>query len=235
MNGIERNKNCHTGELRGSGFFSHLSPEALEEFDAIKYSTNYPARSVLFLENEEPRGVFVLCSGRIKLSVSSSCGKTLILRIAKPGDILGLTSSMSDCPYEATAETLQPSQIAYIRKDDFSRFIKKHPEVYQVVIKQLSSHYSNACEQLRTIGLSASAHEKLARLLLHWSSDGAETKEGAHIKLPLTHEQIAECVGSTRETVTRTLSEFKNRHLVTFKGATLFIPNRAALEAVSGN
>jgi CRP/FNR family transcriptional regulator len=88
---------------------------------------------------------------------------------------------------------------------------------------------------LRTVGLSTNAHEKIARLFLQWSSDEKQTSQPARIKLPLTHEQIAECVGSTRETVTRTLSEFKNRHLVMFHGTTVMIPNREALMAISGD
>jgi CRP/FNR family transcriptional regulator len=189
---------------------------------------------MLFLENESARGVFLLCSGQVKLSVSSSSGKILILRIAKPGEMLGLTATISGVPYEASAEVLHPAQVAFIRRQDFLRFYSKHPEVYQAVIRQLNSQYNHACEQLRTVGLSCSAHVKLARLLLQWSSDGKVTREGTQIKVPLTHEEIAECVGSTRETITRTLSEFKTMHLVTFNGATMTIFNRTALEALCG-
>jgi CRP/FNR family cyclic AMP-dependent transcriptional regulator len=141
---------------------------------------------------------------------------------------------MSDTVYEASAETLHPSQVAFVRQDDFSQFVAKYPEAYRAVIRQLTCQYNLACEQLRTVGLSSSAHEKLARLLLHWSSEGKETAEGRQIKVPLTHEQIAECVGSTRETITRTLSEFKSRHLVMLKGTHIIIPNPAALQAISG-
>jgi len=148
--------------------------------------------------------------------------------------MLGLTATMSGISYETSAETLHPCQVAFIRREDFLHFVGKHPEVYQAVIRQLNSQYNHACEQLRTVGLSCSAHEKLARLLLHWSSEGKVTSEGTQIKVPLTHEQIAECIGSTRETITRTLGEFKNRHLVMPKGATMVIPNRAALEAICG-
>jgi len=84
---------------------------------------------------------------------------------------------------------------------------------------------------LRTLGLTSSANEKLARLLLDWSAQGTETKQGTEIKFPLTHEEIAAFIGTTRETVTRTLSEFKDRHLVAQRGATLRIPNRGALES----
>lgn len=226
--------NCKECSLKGDGFFCNLSPSASKELEAIRYASTYPAGSLLFQENEPSRGIFLLCSGQIKLSVSSSLGKTLTLRIAKPGEILGLTASMSGASYEASAETLHPCQIAFVRRDDFSRFVSRHPEVYGAVIRQLNAQYHHACEQLRTVGLASSAHEKLARLLLQWSLEGKETPAGTQTKVSLTHEQIAECIGTTRETITRTLSEFKSRHLVTIKGATFMIPDREALKAVCG-
>lgn len=231
---MDTTRKCQTCNLKVPGFLCNLSPTAQKDFETIKYSSAYPPNSMLFLENEPARGIYLLCSGEVKLSVSSRGGKTLILRIARPGDILGLTANMSGAPYEASAETLHPSQVAFIRRDDFIAFLRKYPEVYQTVVQQLTGQYATACEQLRTVGLSTSAHEKLARLLLHWSHDGKLTPEGTQIKVPLTHEQIAECVGSTRETVTRTLSEFKHKHLVLLKGATMVIPNPAALGAIGG-
>lgn len=235
QSGRNLNSACETCKLKENGFFCHLTPAAAKEFEPIKFSSVYPAGSVLFLENEPARGVFLVCSGKVKLSVSSRGGRTLILRIARPGEMIGLSASMSGVPYEVSAETLHPSQIAFIRREDFVRFVNRFPEVYQAVIRQLNSQYSHACEQLRTVGLSATAHEKLARLFLHWSSEEKQTSEATQIKVPLTHEQIAECVGSTRETVTRTLTEFKNKHLVMLKGTTVMIPNRAALQAISGD
>jgi CRP/FNR family transcriptional regulator len=174
--------------------------------------------------------VFILCEGEVKLSISSSEGKTLILRIAKPGEILGLMAVLSGKPYEVSAETLRSSQIAFVRREDFLRFVAQHPEASAGIVKQLSSNYHGACEQLRTVGLSASAPQKLAKLLLDWSAGAEQTNLGARITLPLTHEEIAEFIGSTRETVTRTLSGFRNQHLVTLKGSTLMISNRAGLE-----
>jgi CRP/FNR family transcriptional regulator, cyclic AMP receptor protein len=230
--GFQANENCQSCKLRTNGFFCQLSPAAMKDFNAVKSSATYPANALLFLEKQDPRGVFVLCAGQVKLSISSSAGKTLILRITKPGEILGLMAAMSGSPYEVTAETLHPCQVAFVRRDDFLRFVTKHPEAYQGVVQQLNTQYSGACDQLRTVGLSASAPEKLARLLLEWSADGKDTKPGTPIKLPLTHEEIAEFIGSTRETVTRTFSEFKNRQLVTVQGSTLLISNRPALEAI---
>jgi CRP/FNR family transcriptional regulator, cyclic AMP receptor protein len=232
--GFDTNESCQSCKSRENGFFCQMSAPALKDFDAVKASATYPAGAVLFLEKQDPRGVFVLCCGEVKLSISSSAGKTLILRIAKAGEILGLMATLSGIPYEVTAETLHPSQVAFIRRDEFLRFLAKHPEAYQGTVRQLSSLYSGACEQLRTVGLSASAPEKLARLLLEWSADTKETKPGNPIKLPLTHQEIAEFIGSTRETVTRTFSEFKTRQLVTLQGSTLMISNRPALETIGG-
>ena len=226
--GFEATESCQSCKARANGYFCQLSPAALKDFNAVRSTATYPDGSILFLEKQDPRGVFVLCAGQVKLSISSSAGKTLILRVAKPGEILGLTAVMSGTPYEVTAETLHPCQVAFVRREEFLRLLAKHPEMHEGVVRQLMMLYTGACEQLRTVGLSASAPEKLARLLLEWSPDSNQ------VKVPLTHEEIAEFVGTTRETVTRTLSDFKTRNLVTLHGSTLTIANRPGLEALSG-
>jgi len=226
-----------TGELnsnpaaKGSmgGFLSQLSPAALKEFQALAIPTSYPSGSVLFLEGQAARGVFLLLEGEIKLSLGSSGGKTLILRLARPGEVLGLMSTLSGNAYELSAEAMYPCQVVYMRRDEFLRFIAKYPEANQLVVRTLGAHYKAACEQLRTLGLSGSAHEKLAKLLLDRCEQGSDAREGMRVRLPLTHEEIAELIGTSRETVTRTLSEFRSRRLVTRHGATFIIPNRQAL------
>jgi CRP/FNR family cyclic AMP-dependent transcriptional regulator len=229
-----RDSTCESCKLKENGLLCHLSPLAGREFESIKSSRCYPAGATMFLENEPATGIFLLCSGKVKLSVSSRGGKTLILQLACPGEILGLSASMSGIPYEVTAEALHPSKVAFIRREDFLRFTTRFPEVFPAVTRQLNMQYARACEQLRTVGLSTSVNEKVARLFLNWSSRETPTAEAAQIKMALTHEQIAECIGSTRETITRTLSEFKNKHLVTLKGTLVTIPSRSALQAVCG-
>lgn len=228
--GLEMNDGCKNCRVQRNGFFCQLPPAALKDFDAIKSATTYPKGALLFMERQDARGVFLLCEGEVKLSICSSEGKTLIMRVAKAGEILGLMAALAGSPYEVTAETLRPCMVAYVRREDFLRFVAKHHEASESVVRQMSAQYKGACEQLRTVGLSCSAQEKLARLLLTWSAGIEQTKEGTRIKLPLTHEEIAEFIGTTRETVTRTLSEFKIQHLVSIQGSTLTIPNRTALE-----
>jgi CRP/FNR family cyclic AMP-dependent transcriptional regulator len=229
--GLELNDGCKTCKLKATRFFCQLSPAAVKDFDAIKSTATYPKGALLFMEKQDARGVYILCEGDVKLSISSSEGKTLIMRVAKSGEILGLMAGMSGTPYELTAETIRPCQVAFIRREDFQRFVAKHPEASQGIARQMTIQYQAACEQLRTVGLASTAHEKLARLLLGWAAETLPTKEGARIKMPLTHEEIAEFIGITRETVTRTLSDFKVRHLISIQGSTVTIPNRAALES----
>jgi CRP/FNR family transcriptional regulator, cyclic AMP receptor protein len=232
---IESVRDCRNCTLKHQGFFCNLTAPAAQDLEAIRSHSNYPSGTVLFMERDPFRGIYLLCSGKIKLTISSSGGKTLILRLARPGEILGLMAAISGTQYEATAETMEPCQMAFIRHDDFSRFVNKYPEVYSSMLRQMSAQYFGTCQQIRTIALSATSREKVARLLLDWSVDGKETSEGTRISVPLTHEQIAECVGSTRETITRTLSEFKNQHLLALRGATMVIPNRSALAAIGGD
>jgi len=226
--------NCETCQIRSAGMFCQLPPGAAEAFTANRHTSTFPAGTFLFFEREANRGIYILCSGQIKLSVSSSSGKTLILKIAKPGDILGLSSSLTGAPYEATAEVLQTARVTYLRTDVLRTLIAQYPDVYGSVIRQLNLQYETACEQLRTIALCNSTTEKVARLLLQWSRQGRQTAEGTQFTVPLTHEQIAECVGATRETITRTLSNFRQKRLIALHGANMVIPDRRALAMVCG-
>lgn len=229
--GSEKNESCQTCSLRGNGFFCNLSQNALKALDAIKFSTSYPSGAVLFAEGEQARGVMVLCKGRVKISMTSSEGKTLILRVARAGEVLGLHSVVSNKDCQATVETLELSQVNFFRREDFLRFLREHGEASLMAAQHLSRSYEIACDQVRSIGLSNSAPEKLARFLLDWTAQGQQQQAGPSVRvvLTLTHEEIGQMIGASRETVTRTLGEFKAQRLACLKGAVLNIPDRSAL------
>jgi CRP/FNR family transcriptional regulator, cyclic AMP receptor protein len=227
--------NTSNGQSQRTGeFFKKLSPAPLRDLESMEFPTLYQPGMLLFSEKSMPAGIFIVVSGEVKLSINSSEGKRLILSIARAGEVLGLSSVLSALPSEMTAEVLYPSRIAIIERDQFIAFMGRHPEVYQVVTQELSLQYKVACEQLRTVALSGSAPEKLARLLLDWSDNGQKTEAGTRMRFSLTHEEIGEFIGASRETVTRTLSTFKSRRLVAFHGSILEIPSRVALEHLAG-
>jgi len=232
--GLQITENCVICKLRHSGFFCDLPKQSVEDLDKIKYASAFPPGAVLFVEGQSPRGVYVICSGRVKLTTTSRDGKTLILRIAEAGEVLGLHGTVSNKPHDLTAETLQPCQLDFVKRDDFLKFLQSHPDACLHAAQHLSQDCQSAYEMIRSLGLSHSVSEKLARLLLEWASGGEETKEGIRIKIALTHEEIAQLIGTSRETVTRVLGEFREKQFAQLRGSTLLIRNKAALEKLTG-
>lgn len=228
-------ENCLICNLRSERFFCDLPRTALTAFEKIKYSSAVPPGAVLFVEGQAPRGMYVLCRGRVKLSTTSREGKTLILRIAEPGEVLGLHATVSGRPYELTAETLQASQLNFVKREDFLNFLQEHGDACLRAAQHLSQNCQSAYEMIRSLGLSHSVTEKMARLLLEWSEQGENTKEGIRVKLALTHEEIAQLVGTSRETVTRVLGDFRKQQIAQLRGSTLLIRNKPALERLVGS
>lgn len=222
--------NCVACPVREEHLFCNLSPTALQKLSEIKSTAIYPKSAVLFIEGQQPRGVFVLCNGKVKLSTTSSEGKTLITKISNPGDVLGLNAAISNHPYEVTAEMLEPGQANFISRDALLQFLKQHGEVALRIAEQLSQNYFVAYEEIRTLGLTTSPAEKLAKLLLSWCPDKNQENGSAQIKMTLTHEEIAEMIGTTRETVSRLFSDFKKKQLLQVKGSTLVLRDKRALE-----
>jgi len=217
---------------RKGEFFKALSAAALAGLEPLLAPSSYPANMVLFTETQQAAGIYVVMEGEVKLSINSSDGRRLSFHIARAGEVLGLSSTLSGGGYEMTADTLYPAKIAHISRQVFLQFLSRHPEAYPVVTREISRSFNLACEQLRMVALSTSVPERLARLLLVWSDEaGHKSEREARCRLSLTHEEIGEFIGASRETVTRTLSVFKNRHLVAQHGCTLTIPSRTALES----
>jgi CRP/FNR family transcriptional regulator len=212
-------------------FCGKLSPAAIADLSSFICPSVYPAGLLLFAERDQAQGVYFVVEGEVKLSINSPDGRRLNLSIARKGDILGLASALFGKEYLMTAETLYPCRLAHLGQRDLQGFLMRHADAYQTLTQELGRQLTTACEQLRTLGLSASVPEKLARLLLEWSEGGQATAEGTRFRFSLTHEEIGEFIGASRETVTRTLGIFKTRRLVSFHGSTLVIPNRQALES----
>lgn len=221
---------CHSCHLHPDNFFCALSRESMQAFDQIKHTSVLPSGAVIFMEGQASRGIFLLCQGQAKLTAGSSEGKTFIVRIAKPGEVLGLQESVSGRPYALTAETMQPSQLSFVNRYDFLHFLKQHGDALLNAAQHISRECQEAYEVVRAIGLSPSVSSKLANFLLSLAADGSVRNGVTRAKLSMTHQEIAQLVGTTRETVTRTLAGFRKKNIVELKGATLIIRNKPALE-----
>lgn len=232
--GLEIVENCLSCKLRKSHWFCGLSPEVLRMLSAASHLSTYPGNAVLFVEGQMPRGAFVLCSGKAKLSTTSREGKVLILKIAEAGEVLGLSAVISGQPFELTAETAGPCQVNFVQRDALMRLMEKNGEFGLHASQALSREFQSAYRDIHDLVLARSSAGKLARLLLSWTPIRQQF-EPPEIRLrsSLTHEEMAQMIGSSRETVTRLLSELKKKELIRLDGSTLIIRNRTALEALA--
>ena len=202
--------------------------------DKLKLSKYYPRGSVLVTEGHRSPGVYVLCEGRAKVSIASAEGKIFVLRIAEVGDLLGVNSALTGRPSEATVETLERCRIDFVSREDLLKLLDRDKKACLGVAHALSAKLSGVMEHARLLLLSESASEKLARLLVRWCDQhGKRTAQGIRINSGLTHEEMAQMICASRETVTRVLGEFKRKHIVSLVGSAIFVRNRKALESVA--
>ena len=221
--------NCVSCPVKKARPFCNLPLPAAQRLNEIKSTAVYSKGTMLFLEGQRPRGVFVLCMGKAKLSTSSREGKTIITKIAEAGDLLGLNAMISNVPYEVTAEMMEPGQANFLPREPLILMMREFPDVALRIAQQLNRNYFTAHEEIRTLGLATSS-ERFAKLLLQWSIKTTQDNGSSQIRLTLTQEEIAEVIGTTRETVARLFANFKKKQLLQVQGETLVIHSRFALE-----
>jgi CRP/FNR family transcriptional regulator len=208
-------EDCLGCRWREDGLFCRLATEALGHLISIRQTVLYPEGALLFVEGEKPRGLFILCSGRARLTANSEEGRRTTLDLVQHGEALGLSSVIANAPYPATAELLAPSQVAFIPRPQFLKFLRLHAEVGARVAEHLSAELHRAWDQMRLLSLGSKTRVKLAHLLLDWAArQGRATEEGLSVPLPLTQEEIGETVGASRETVSRLLGGFRRRRWI---------------------
>jgi CRP/FNR family transcriptional regulator len=185
----------------------------------------------LIATDQPPQAVFVLDSGRAKLSTAAREGKQIMLRIAESGEVLGLSSVISGNAYDITAKTLSPSVVRVLRRQDFLGFIEKFNETNRFILDALTRDYETALDCLRSLAWFSTATARLAHLLLQIS--GEADKMNAKAKLALTQEQMAQMTATTRETVTRLLLQLRRDRIISIRGSHLLVRDRAALERLA--
>jgi CRP/FNR family transcriptional regulator len=233
-NGPEIIESCMGCKASREGFFCRFSTAVVRSVDEISHHTVMPAGALLFVEGQTPRGVFVLCSGKVKLYTTSKEGKVLILKQAEAGEVLGLSAAISGTNYEMTAETAVPCQLNFIGRHDFMSLLQNQSEVGVHSALSLSREFQGAYRDIHDLVLARSSSGKLARLLLSsCAPPGILESEELHLRSAMTHEEMAQRIGSSRETVTRLLSDLKKKRLIRLEGANLVIRSRSGLEALA--
>ncbi len=215
------------------GISYRSSDKAVRRFDEIGMHLAFPGRAMIFEQSQCSSQVFVIRLGRVKLFSTSKEGRRMIIRVAGPGDILGLSAALNDLPYEVTAQTLEPSQLMGVRRGDLLWLLETYPEVGCKAAQVLANQYRELFLDTRRLALSGSASGRLARLLLDYAAAAADGEFPPHFAMVFTHEELANMAGTSRETVTRVLNHFERNRLVERQGASLVILDPSRLDKLA--
>jgi CRP/FNR family cyclic AMP-dependent transcriptional regulator len=215
-----------------------FSSAVLRDFHSIGISRHRETRAVLIREGFPADHLLIICSGSVKVTAASTDGRLLLLRVAGPGDILGLSALHKDTLYRVTAETLAPCTIKSIPRVDFVRFMETHADVSRITALAIVREYNSALLTARRLALSTSAAGKLASALLDWARMGDLDNSPARSNLPisflmqLTHEELGSMAGLSRETVSRLLTRFRREGLINQNHDCMTLNEPAKLETL---
>ena len=189
---------------------------------------------VLFAEGEAAAGIFILRTGRATESISSSEGRVVILRIAQGGDVLGLNSVLQNSAYDITVKTIEPCRTDFISRVNLMKLLNRSRPATYAILRMLSHELTEAANRSRFLLLPQTARAKLARLLLEWCEEYGEHKALiVQIDKNFTHEEIAQMICSSRETVTRLLSHLTRRQILQVTSESILISDRSALQTMA--
>jgi CRP/FNR family transcriptional regulator len=223
---------CSTCPQANEFAFCNIGPEAHRFLEANSVQMEYPRGSVLFREGDHPTAIYVLCSGKVKVSVSSQEGRTMILRIARAGDVLGLSAALVGGEQETTVEALEPVRARVLHLNHLNSMMKEYAEVSLGAARSMARDYRAAFDEARLIALPSSPAGRIARLILDWAEE-ARRNASPFVTMSLTHEEVASMAATTRETVTRTLSRLRKENVITTRGVALTVLQPSALERMS--
>lgn len=231
---MERSQGCLECQARGKHLFCNMQPSAIEKFDCLGTPVQFSSGAIMFREGDNCSSVHVLCSGRVKLSATSREGRTLILKIARAGEVLGLSAALANQPYEVTAESMEPCRVKTIRRQAIMDFFDRNPDAALRAARTVALEYKAAFFEVRRLALPATASGRVANLLLDWSREQTpESSSRGRCMMPLTHEEIASMTATTRETVTRVLGQMKRDQVISIHGAALTVLQPLELERLA--
>lgn len=226
--------NFQPSPISGKRVFSGLGDETVSALAKASSSVGFADGDIIFSEGDPATGMYVVLSGKVKLSVSSPEGKSLILRILLPGEVFSLSSVFLNKPQETSAETLERTTVSFIKRTELLRLMNQHGDLALRLARELSLEYASLCEEMSTLGLQRSAMSRLAKLIVGWAEGTVADKAPVQIDCAHTHEAIAQMIGTSRETVTRLLHQLRHQKIATIKDEILSINNLSALSALAG-
>lgn len=212
-----------TDLLRKVPLFSGLADEDLESLIAVTTRRKYPKEAVVFFEHDLGDALFLIISGRVKVTILSDDGREIILAVLTDNDFFGEMSLLDNEPRSATAIALQDTEMAVLHQRDFLSIVEKRPRVLINLLSTLSSRLRKANHQIGNLALH-DVYGRVARILLEMASESGERQEDGRVvfRRP-THQEIANMIGATRETVSRMISDLHRQGYIEISGKNVII------------
>jgi CRP/FNR family cyclic AMP-dependent transcriptional regulator len=224
---------CAVCAHRRPGWFCSLGSAVLADLELVTSTISLPPQTSLFVQGEEARCLYLICGGYLKLTVGGPQDRQMIVRVAGPGSVLGLYAVLSHGVYEVSVESLTPAQLRPVERERFVNFLRIHKEAQMHAVQCICQEYRFALQDACRISLAETVAGRLGRLLLELGHQIGENLDGGAIRFPLllTHEEMASMACTTRETVTRTLGQFRKDGWITIEDSlvTVHQPQRLQL------
>jgi CRP/FNR family transcriptional regulator len=183
---------------------------------------------ILFAEGEPARGIYILRTGRATVSISSSEGRIVMLRVAQPGDVLGLSAVLRNRSYDTTLKAIEPCRTDFISRIALIELMQQSQAGAQAILKILSREVTELTDRAKLLLLPQTINGRLARLLLEWTKGN-----GLRLDKIFTHEEIAQMICSSRETVTRLLATLTRQQVISVTSDSILIHDRDALTKIA--
>jgi CRP/FNR family transcriptional regulator, cyclic AMP receptor protein len=229
-NGRQAPVGCAACSNRRPGWFCSLGSAVLADLELATSTISLPEQAALFTQGEEARCLYLICGGYLKLTTGRPNDRQMIVRVAGPGSMLGLYAVLSHGVYEVSAESLTTAQLRPVERERFLNFLRSHKEAQMRAVQCICQEYRFALQDACRIALSETVATRLGRLLLDLGHQIGEHTESDEYRFPLllTHEEMASMTCTTRETVTRTLGQFRKEGWISIEDSvvTLHQPER---------
>lgn len=209
--------------LRHIRLFSGLNQAELQEMDRITRMQEVKRRQPIYLPGDPSDTVYLLKKGRVKISSTAPGGKEVTFDILEAGEIFGELEMLEDSPREARAEALDDALICAIRREDFDRYLRQHPDLTMKLTKLMGLRLRKIQSRVEDL-VFRDVPARLAHLLLELKkTDGVSEWTGTRLRVKLTHQEMANLIGCSRETVSATLGGFRERGLIRLDGRSITI------------
>ena len=209
--------------------FSQLAPAELQRVVEATRERTYPKNSVILFEDDPGDALFVVAQGQVKVVLIGEDGREVILSVLGPSEFFGEMALIDDEPRSAHVIAMEDSSLIVLRREDFKGILKQSPGIAVALLKELSRRLRRVDEKVGSLVL-LDVNGRVAQLLLEL----ADEEGGERITRRLTHHTIAQMIGSSRETVSRTMRELVDRGLIDVSRKDITIKDRAALETAAG-